>query len=88
VGDDDGATHGGVGVRPLSSMREELAGGEVAAAVLAVQGPQAHAVAQLLVELGVRAILNLSGELLVVPPHVRVTTVDLIGELLELCYYC
>jgi len=87
-GEEVGGLVGNLVVQPLGSLREHLKEKEISAAVLAVQGAQAHAIALLLVELGVRAILNLSGELLVLPSSVRVTTVDLIGELLELCYYC
>lgn len=86
--DEIGAKIGDLVVMPVSRLREELNGEPPAVAVLAVDGFQAHCVASLLVDIGVRAILNLSGELLVVPPHVHVANFDLIGELLELCYYC
>ncbi len=56
--------------------------------MLAVYGHRAHDIAQTLGDLGVSAILNLSGELIVMPPHIRVINLDVIGELLELCYYC
>jgi redox-sensing transcriptional repressor len=83
-----GARIDGLVVQPLEKIRDEVADGSVAAAVLAVQGAQALDTANLLAELGIRAILNLSGELLVLQPSIRVISVDLIGELLELCYYC
>ena len=86
--DEIGSRVGDLTVLSVESIRETLAGSGICAAVLAVGGPWAHEIAQTLVDLGARAILNLSGELLVLPEHVRVTSVDLAGELLELCYYC
>lgn len=83
-----GSKVGELVIKPISRIREELTGSDISAAVLAVHGPRAQDIALVLAEIGVRAILNLSGELLVTPPSVRVTNVDLIGELLELCYYC
>ncbi|MGB9619078.1 MAG: redox-sensing transcriptional repressor Rex [Armatimonadota bacterium] len=83
-----GAQVGEITVLPADRIRESLAGLEISAAVLAIRGEQAHEIARTLVDLGARAILNLSAELLVLPDHVRVTSVDLAGELLELCYYC
>ncbi len=85
--DEVGAWVGDLAVLPVDSMRETLAGSGVTSAVLAVDGPQAHEIAQTLVDIGSRAILNLSGELLVLPENVRVTSLDIAGELLELCYY-
>lgn len=75
-------------VLSVGRMVEVVAPGTVQTAVLAVSGPDAQAVAGMLSDLGVGAILNLSGELLVLPDRVRVCNFDLVGELLELCYYC
>lgn len=83
-----GAKVDGFVVQPLENIHGIVADGSVAAAVLAVQGAEARDVANSLAELGIRAILNLSGELLVLQPNIRVISVDLVGELLELCYYC
>ena len=79
---------GGFTVLSADVIRQTLAGSDVSAAVLAVGGPQAHEIARALVDIGAGAVLNLSGELLMLPEHVRVASVDLAGELLELCYYC
>ena len=75
-------------ILPAGSIREALAGSGVSAAFVAVAGEQAQEISRELVEVGVCAILNMSGELLVLPGHVKVTNLDLAGELLELCYYC
>lgn len=86
--DEIGRRVGDLTVLSADSIREVLAGSDISAAVLAVRGEQAHQIARTLADLGTRAILNLSGELLVLPDRVRVISVDLAGELLELCYYC
>jgi len=83
-----GAEVGGFRVLSADSIRDTLAGAGISAAVLAVGGSPAHEIARVLVDMGARAILNLSGEFLVLPEHVKVASVDLAGELLELCYYC
>jgi len=75
-------------VEPAERMAEVLAGVGVSAATIAVPGPRAQEVAATAVSLGAKAVLNMSGELLVLPDHVRVSSLDIAGELLELCYYC
>ena len=75
-------------VLPVDRISSVLSRRNADLAAVAVSGPQARHVAEVLVESGVRAILNLSGELLIVPDRVRVHSFDLAGELLELCYYC
>lgn len=83
-----GANIAGHEVRSLDGLADFVAGHEVHAAALVVPGLQAQSVADTLDQHGVRAILNLSGQLLVLPDRVKVTSIDLAGELLELCYYC
>ena len=56
-------------------------------ATVAVPGEQAHRAAEVLAASGVKAVLNLSGELLVLPDSIRVSSFDIAGELMELCYY-
>ncbi len=75
-------------VQPLEQLSRVLAANEVHTAAIALPGQQAQAMAEKLAEWGIRAILNVSGELLVLPDTVRVSSFDLAGELLELCYYC
>ena len=79
---------GGLSVLSADSIPCALAAEKVSAGVVAVPGPQAQQISEALVRLGATAILNLSGELLILPDHVRVCSLDLAGELLELCYYC
>jgi len=83
-----GTRIGGQEVLPIERLPEVVIEAGVRVAVLAVSGVEARAIADTLVRLGVKAILNVSGELLVLPDTVRVCNMDPVGELLELCYYC
>ncbi|MGQ9456445.1 MAG: redox-sensing transcriptional repressor Rex [Armatimonadota bacterium] len=78
----------GIPVRHVDDLQEFLGENCILVAVLAVCGEQAHVLTEKLIMGGVRGILNLSGEILVVPDSVRVRDIDLVGELIELCYYC
>jgi NADH/NAD ratio-sensing transcriptional regulator Rex len=75
-------------VEHVDRITEVIAGAEVSAAVIAVTSPRAQQIAETLVNLGAKAILNLSGQLINLPYNVRVSSLDVAGELLELCYYC
>lgn len=86
--DEIGTRVGDYEVMPLEKLEEVLSKSSVGAATLALPGPDARLVAEKLAGLGVKAILNVSGEMLVLPDSVRVSSFDLVGELLELCYYC
>ena len=83
-----GAAVGDHTVLPTNQIPSALSGARADLAAIAVSGPQAQAIAETLVESGVCAILNLSGEMLILPDHVHVRSFDLAGELLEICYYC
>ncbi len=83
-----GSRVGDLEVLPLEEMARYLSDSNVSTAVLALPGPDAAKVAEMLVENGTRAILNLSGEMLALPDSVKVCSFDVMGELLELCYYC
>jgi len=83
-----GTSVGGHEVMPLDAVGQALSESNVSTAVVAVPGQDAANVARILVDNGVKAILNLSGEMLVLPDSVKVCSFDVMGELLELCYYC
>lgn len=92
VFDDDpglaGSEIGDAKVLSTSEITEVVRSENATSAVIAISGPNVQGIAQALVDGGVRAILNLSGELLVLQDNVKVTSFDLAGELLELCFYC
>lgn len=78
----------GIEVQPLESMSRVISESKASTAVLALPGARAARAADMLVEQGIKAILNLSGEMLALPDTVKVSSLDVVGELLELCYYC
>ncbi len=75
-------------VRHVDRMNEVISDAEVSVAVIAAFTPRAQHIADALVDLGAKAILNLSGQILILPDKVRLCSLDIVGELLELCYYC
>lgn len=83
-----GARVGDLEVMSIDRLAEFVQGADVHTAAIAVPGPAAQSIAAKLVELGIKAVLNVSGELLVLPDAVKVSSFDMVGELLELCYYC
>lgn len=85
---DIGTRIGDYVVLPVSELVERTAGLSIAAATVAVPGPYAQSVARTLAGMGVKGILNLSGEVLVLPDQVRLCSLDMAGELLELSHYC
>jgi len=60
----------------------------IEAAVISVPAEQAQWAADKLVAGGVKAILNLTPVVLVVPREVAVRNVDIASELMMLSYYC
>lgn len=83
-----GTQAGSLTVQSVDQLIQALQGLDVVVAAVAIPGPQAQVIAKTLVGLGVRAVLNLTGEMLVLPDHVRVSSFDIAGEVLELSYYC
>lgn len=83
-----GTQIGEMTVQSTDRLAEVLPELNAAVAVIAISGQQTQTIAKTLTELGIKAILNLSGQLLVLPDHVQVRNFDIAGELLELSYYC
>jgi redox-sensing transcriptional repressor len=76
----------GVTVRDLAALEGDFPGGGPDMAILATPGEAAQAVADRLVRLGVRAMLNFAPVHLVVPPDVAVKNVNMAIELETLSY--
>ncbi len=76
-----------INVEPLDKLEQVLAAKDIQTATIAVSGAPAFDIAERLADFGIKSILNLSGEILPLPDTIRVTNFDLVGELLELCYY-
>ena len=81
-----GQRHGGLPLRPLSELRLAVADLGIRLAILTVPAEGAQAVADLLVEGGVRGILNFAPATIVVPESVNVVAVDLSFQLEHLAY--
>jgi len=78
---------GGVPVRSLDDLDDVVATDEIVVGVLAVPPDAAQAVADRLVEAGVRVIFNYSEQLLDVPPEVTVHTSSPAVDLLYALYF-
>jgi redox-sensing transcriptional repressor len=82
-----GKEFGGVPVRSLDDLEQVVADEEVVVGVLAVPAAAAQAVADQLVEAGVKIIFNYSEQLLQVPPEVTVHTSSPAVDLLYALYF-
>jgi redox-sensing transcriptional repressor len=78
---------GGMRVRDFSELESVVAEQEIVVGVLAVPAEAAQAVADRLVEAGVRIIFNYSEQLLQVPPEVTVHTSSPAVDLLYALYF-
>jgi redox-sensing transcriptional repressor len=74
-------------VLPIDRMKEEIQRQGIQVAMIAVPAEAAQAVADQLVEAGVRAILNYAPITLVVPPTVHVQHIDPVVHLQHMAYY-
>lgn len=82
-----GAVIGEIVVQPASSMPEALREQGVDIGVITTPAPPAQAVADTLVEAGIRSILNFAPTTVLVPDHVALRQVDLGVELQILSFY-
>lgn len=78
----------GARVSNLSDLPQILEHVTVDLAVIGLPAADAQKAADILVNGGVKAILNLSQILLIVPEHVTVRNVDICSEIMALSYYC
>lgn len=74
-------------VRPMEEMRDTLRELKIHVAIIAVPAAAAQAVADELVDAGVRAILNYAPTTLSVPPKVKVYHIDPVAGLQSMTYY-
>ena len=82
-----GRAIGHLRVLPMESLCETVLREKVDIGILAIPPEYAQSVADLMVESGVRAILNYASTRLVVPPTVRVAYIDPIVSLNGMTYY-
>ncbi len=77
----------GLTILPMASLKEEIRRLDIQIAIIAVPAPAAQEVADLLVEAGIRAILNYAPKVLQVPEWVRVREIDPVAALQSMTYY-
>ena len=82
-----GGEVGGIAVRDLGELKQAVQEEEIVVAVLAVPGGAAQALADQLVDAGVKIIFNYSEALLQVPPEVTVHTSSPAVDLLYALYF-
>lgn len=74
-------------VRPLSELKETIEAGNIKLAMVAVPAEYAQDVANMLVDAGVKGILNYAPINLSVPPKVQVQYIDPVVGLQRMTYY-
>jgi redox-sensing transcriptional repressor len=77
----------GLTIMPMERLTSEIQQLDIQIAIIAVPASAAQEVADLLVEAGVRAILNYAPRVLQVPEHVRVRDIDPVAALQSMTYY-
>ena len=77
----------GLSVRHMSELKEVVGSEEISIAIIATPATAAQEVADLLVEAGVKSILNFAPQLINAPSDVSIRKVDLSMELQILSYY-
>ena len=82
-----GQQHGDFTIKDSATMKEEIRAAGIKMAMIAVPAAYAQAVADQLVEAGVKAILNYAPVNLNVPPGVRVQNIDPSIHLQRMTYY-
>ena len=78
---------GGIVVQPMSDLAETVTSRNITIAIVAVPSPDTQSVVDLLVECGVRAILNYAPINAQVPAGVRVRSIDPVLALQSMTYY-
>jgi redox-sensing transcriptional repressor len=74
-------------IQPVEAMKDVIKAEKIQVAIIAVPPQQAQAVADQLIEAGVRAILNYAPTTLSVPPKVKVYHIDPVAGLQSMTYY-
>ena len=82
-----GAEVAGIRIRDIASLAADITAGVFDMAILAVPAASAQTVANLLVEAGVKSMLNFAPARIEVPRGIAVRQVDLSHELQVLSYY-
>ncbi len=82
-----GLSCAGLRIKDISTMKEELSNSPVKMAIITVPDNSAQEVANLLVEVGIKAILNFAPTRIATPDDINVLNIDITNELTRLSYY-
>jgi redox-sensing transcriptional repressor len=77
----------GLKVKNTANLKEEIRSSAIKIAVLAVPANAAQEVTNLLLEAGIKAILNFAPTRIIVPAGVNILNIDITNELTRLSYY-
>ena len=77
----------GLKIKDTKTLKEEIRNSAIKIAVLAVPANAAQEVTNLLLEAGIKAILNFAPTRIIVPAGVNVLNIDITNELTRLSYY-
>lgn len=77
----------GVPIYHIDELKEQVSGQQFEVAILAVPGDHSQELTDVLVEAGIKGIMNFTPRRLAVPDGVRVLDVDLSNELQSLIYF-
>jgi redox-sensing transcriptional repressor len=80
-------TDDGIPVYNISDMKKNLRDANIETAIISVQSDQAQEVANLLIDAGIKGILNFTPGRLVVPDTITVQSIDLTSELQTLLFF-
>jgi len=82
-----GTFYSGLKIKDIHTLKEEIKNSTIKIAVLTVPANKAQEVTNLLLEAGVKAILNFAPTRIIVPTGVNVLNIDITNELTKLSYY-
>lgn len=74
-------------VQPISELADTIAAKNLTVGIIATPAEEAQAIARIMVDAGVKAILNYAPITLTVPNHVRVQYIDPVVGLQRMTYY-
>ncbi|HLD36548.1 MAG TPA: redox-sensing transcriptional repressor Rex [Planctomycetota bacterium] len=77
----------GLKIKNIDNLKEEIRNSAARIAILAVPAGAAQSVTNLLLEAGIKAILNFAPTRIIVPDGVNVLNIDITNELTRLSYY-
>ncbi|MEW6026841.1 MAG: redox-sensing transcriptional repressor Rex [Planctomycetota bacterium] len=82
-----GKTCAGLKINDIKMLKDEIQDKNIKMAVVAVPANSAHEVVNILVDAGIKAIINFAPTFIFAPRAVRILNIDITNELARLSYY-